>query len=173
MDYSNLGLNKNLRSANALSEQSKSLSNYVGGFNFDTTYEVQAKTVRAGRLNITQFVGQSGAAAATGAFTTGQRLNLQTSLTPNPPFADKPNFAVPAIAIYQGTAINGDFQIFPTAGGSIGVGKYIVTGGLDWHSTNNIDSVWSGVIENVSAGSVSVTFVSSWKFIDYVPNTQT
>lgn len=172
MDYSNLGLNKNLRSANALSEQSKSPSNYVGGFNFDTTYEVQAKTIRAGRLNITQFVGQSGAAAATGAFTTGQRLNLQTSLTPNPPFASKPNLAIPSIAVYQGTVIDSDFQIYPYPGGSIGVGLYNVSGGLDWNATDNIDSVWSGYVENVSAGSVSITFVSSWKYADYIPNSQ-
>ena len=164
MNFKSLNLSNSGLSLNSpISRQST-----TQGLDFETNYDIQTRKLRISQTNINDFITNSDVSTASGTFGTGQALFVSTSLTPNIPYQMFPNFAVPYVAIYQGTAASAAFQIYPTSGGSITPSQYSITGSFDWHDyQGDVGSYWSGQIQNVSAGAQSVYFVTQWKYILY------
>lgn len=145
----------------------------VAGYNFDMQNEVQGRFIRASLVNIKRFIDLTGTSSAVGTFGSGASLFLSTTLSPDPPHQFDLNFGVPYIAVYQGTAAVGSLQIYPTLGNGIPSGRYHAYGDFDWNNWQQFNSVWSGVLENVTGGDQSILFVTQWKFITYNNTTQT
>lgn len=138
------------------------------GFQFDMQSEVQGRFARLSSINIKNFILLSDNATGAGTLSNGQTAGLSSELTPAPPHQFDINFAVPYVAIYQGTTNDANFQIYPTIGGSITPGQWTVQGALDWHLYDGIKSSWGGAITNVSAGaSKAILFITQWKWIIY------
>lgn len=165
MDFKSLNLNQyGLDNGSPISRAQDTLA-----MDFETNYDVQLRQMRLSQSHNVNFINLSTPATATGSFTTGQKLFVTTSLTPNVPHQNYPNFALPYIAIYQGTINSAAFQIYPVNGASVTFDNYKVIGDFDYQGllgTSNA-SFWSGEIENVAAGAVSVYFITQWKIINY------
>lgn len=163
-DYSSYGYNKYLLAEKGYVSTRPSK---MSGVEFDAQFDVQLKKIRTSRVDIKDFVHNSNRATATGSFNTGDVLYLSTILTPKNEFKRDPNFAIPFLAIYQGTP-SGTSQIYPGQSPEVGTGNYAVAGdldaGADFDGTN---SVWKASIENIAAGAVSITFITQWKYLFY------
>lgn len=138
---------------------------------FGRTQGYQGRQVKVSKLNVKKPFQLSALATSQGTCGNGNTLDIVTTLTPNAPHANEINFGDPYIGIYQGTAANSDFQIYPAIGGSITPGQYLVYGGLDFQlfagtQPGSIISAWSGYLTNVSAGNQTILLVTQWKFIN-------
>lgn len=140
---------------------------FVPGMDFAMQYQVQARFLRATQTNLKNFIQLSGSASVTGTFGNGALLYLQTTLTPVPPHQNDQNFALPYVALYQGTTATGTGQIYPQLGAGIGTDIYRIYGGLDFQNFNGTNSVWSGVIHNVAGGNVTILFATRWRYVYY------
>lgn len=163
-DYTEYGYNKYLQKINGISIKEEF---FVPGIDFDKQYEVQTKKIRASRVDIQEFIQNSEIATASGTFGNGQAVTVSTTLTPQVPFQNDPNFAIPYVAMYEGTAAVGSMQIYPRQGAGISVGDYNIYSGFDISSFNGTNSVWRAHVENVAAGDVDIYFQSQWKYIYY------
>lgn len=137
---------------------------------FGVNQGIQAKRIRTSIIQIKSFTMLSGNAVGTGGIGNGSVSYLITTLTPNVPHQNDINFAIPYIALYQGTYPgnpNANYQIYPFTGGSITPFSYSVQGHTDWESYDGINSSWRGVVKNNTGGSQDITLVTQWKYIDF------
>lgn len=169
-DYSHIGLTANKMPLNSpyVNRRDK-----VQGMDFDSQYEVQTNKVRSSKSNIKDIVFLSDVATATGSFTTGQSVTVETSLSPVPPFLDATNLANPFVAVYEGTVAQSAFQIFPSIGGSIATGDYSAYAGFDYHEFDGTNSVYKIYLENVAAGAVDLLVKTQWKYVSNNSGTST
>lgn len=147
-----------LRSLSALSRR---LPPKVLGIDFDVGYNVQTKTVRISRL-----IGNGNVATASGSFNTATSLTVTTTLSPNVQDS-QPNFAIPFVAIYTGTAAVAANQIYPKFGSGIANAKYSIHSGFDYRTWDGINSVFMVNIENNSGTTTSVYAETQWKIVNY------
>lgn len=147
--------------------------NYVPGYKFQRWYEPRTSRIRVSRVDITHLVALSNVGSASATVTTGQFVTLQSTFRLNRfngtalIYGTESAFSIPLVSVYQGT-VNGTAEIFPYLGSGISVGAYRPYGGLNFgRSSGGSITVWSGVIENVSAGTQNIIFLSQWKYIDY------
>jgi hypothetical protein len=147
--------------------------NFVNGVQFESQYEVQTRRVQASQIYIRNFVQLSSSASATGTIGNGTTLTLTSTLSPQTPHQFDPNFAVPFVALYQGTVAIGSAQLYPKIGSGITPGAYTIQGGLDYHTYDGTNSVWGGAITDNSAGNQTILFVTQWKWIWYNNGTVT
>lgn len=138
---------------------------------------VQQNSLRTSQVNIKRFVQLSGTASGTVGIGNGTTAFLATSLTPLSPRLYDINFAVPYIALYQGTVAVGSMQIYPTVGSGITPGAYTVQGELDYHGfgTSNPQtlSIWKGIVTDNNAGNQTILFATIWKILNYNSGTTT
>lgn len=165
-------LNSNLQPVNSPIDLAKKKIEGKVPWQFGIKQGIQAKHIRLSKLQIKNIVQLSNQSSASGTFGNGSVLFLTTALTPQAPQANEPNFAVPYIAIFQGTYAStpdNNYQIYPNIGGSITPFSYSVQGGLDLaaNSYNGTNSLWSGVIKNSTGTTQSITFVTEWKVLYY------
>lgn len=146
---------------------------FVPGVQFESQYEIQTRRVQASQIYVRNFVQLSGTAQATGAIGNGTTLLVSTTLTPQTPHQFDPNFAIPFIALYQGTVTIGSAQIYPRIGSGITPGAYTVQGGFDYHAYDGTNSVWSGAITDNSAGNQTILLVTQWRWLWYNNGTVT
>ena len=143
----------------------------VSGVEFNSRNEIQSRFALLSNINVKNFVIISGTASGTGAIGNGTTLYLSTTLVPDPPHQFDINYADPYLAVYQGTAADSAYQIYPTYGGSVTPGAYTVQGGLDFHGlgTSNPQtlSIWKGTITDNSAGNQTILFATVWKWLQY------
>lgn len=151
----------------------------IGGipaWQFGVKQRIQTRRVKASALSLSNIASLSTNGVGRGGFTNGATLFLSSTLTPLAPIAQFLNFAVPFVAIYQGTNLvspDPNFQIYPTIGGSITPFSYTVQGMLDWHLYNGTTSAWGGAIQNNTGGSQQITFIVQWKLFNVNSGTQT
>lgn len=141
---------------------------------FGVQQGIQSKTIRLSKLDIKNIIQLSDNAIGTGSFANGGNLFLSTTLSPNIPHITDINFAVPFVAIYQGTyasTYDPNFQIYPTAGGSITPFSYNVQFFTDWHLYDGINSAAGGVIQNNTGGAQVISFITQWKYLFYSQGT--
>lgn len=172
MDNSTQQLDKFLRPVNSPIARKRGA---VPSIDFSSKYQIQSRFALLSNINIKNFVQVSGTASATAATGNGTTSFLSSALTPDPPHQNDVNFAVPYVAIYQGTAATGANQIYPTTGASITPGAYTVQGGLDFHGFGTSDlqtlSIWKGTITDNSAGNQTFLFATFWKWLIYNSST--
>jgi hypothetical protein len=162
-DYTKYGWNKYLQ---AIDGYVTTRPQQVNGIEFSLMNSgAQLKNIRLSNVAIKNFVKQSNIGTASAPFTTGQVLYMTTVLTPLFDFKNFPNFAIPYVGVYQ-NVISGTSQIYPGQSTEIGTAKYRIFGANDV-AMNGTNSVWKGIIENVSAGSVTIYFVTKWKYLAY------
>jgi hypothetical protein len=147
-------------------------------YNFGAKQKIQAKQIRMSKANVLGLIQLSALGSAIGTCTTGQTLYLQSILQTSIPHNYDFNFALPYLAIYQGTAMVAGSQVYPTTGTGITPGAYTITGGYDLNTfgtllPGSVASVWSGLVVNNSAGSFPLLFVSRWKWINFDNGTVT
>ena len=145
----------------ALTSLSRRLPSEIRGVDFDTGYDVQTKKIR-----ISQLVGISAIATASGSFNTAASVTVTTTLTPNAQDA-QPNFAIPFLAIYTGTAAVAANQLYPKFGSGIANAKYSIHSGFDYRTWNGTNTVFKVNIENNSGTTTSIYVDTRWKPLDY------
>lgn len=134
---------------------------------------IQQGRVRMSQANIKNFVQLSGFAVASGSLPSNVTANVTTQLTPQVPHQNDINFAVPYVALYEGTAISTTMQIYPYNGSGVTPSDWLVEGGAfdlenyTGSGTNTAWSWWSMKVTNKSASGKAITFVSQWRWIQY------
>lgn len=158
MDYDKLGLDSRLRAKSALSNIYPPI---VRGVDFDGQYQVQTKNIR-----VSQLVGTSEVATATGGMDNNTSLTISATLNPNKS-NNQPNFALPFLAAYIGTSAVGSMQLYPRYGAGIANAKYQVHSGFDYQSWNGTNMVFRVTVENNSGGSQNIFVTGRWKVLGY------
>lgn len=140
---------------------------------FGNYQKIQAKQVKASRMNIRSPFQLSAQATGSGIIGNGTTLLFKTTLTPNAPHANEMNFAIPYVAIYWNTAGVGSLQIFPTVGAGITSGTaFSVEAGYDWHlfssqTPGSIIASFAGKITDNSMGNGTIQLVTQWQFANF------
>lgn len=137
------------------------------GIEFDRSFEVQTQRVKASSSSIQKLIQESDTASASGSFTTGDSLTVTATLDPQNISTGAIPLGIPQISIYQGTAVDDFFQIYPKSGGSVTPSNYKFSSGFDWGSAaaDGSDIVAMVSIDNVAAGTVSILAAVKWKYI--------
>lgn len=133
---------------------------------------IESKYQKSSRLSIKTPGTLSNNAAGFGTFGNGGSLFLSTTLTPQTPHGSEMNFAIPYVAIYQGSyplsgTVDAHFQIYPTIGGSVTPFSYVVQGFFDWHLTDGTISAWGGAIQNNTGSTGTITFITQWRYLSF------
>ena len=165
MDYSEFGLNSNLRAKTSLSERN---SKQISPLEFDSLYDVYTNKLTASKVNLVDFVKVSDLGTAVGTFSSSQTLQITARLTYLTPHIDNPIFAIPMFSIYQGAGTSTATQIFPRIGTSVTIGRYDVQAAHDitgWGGT----SAWYGasITDTNGTSTQAITVSIKWKFLDY------
>lgn len=138
------------------------------GVDFDSNYEVQTKRIRASKSSIKNFVLETDTdSASVSGFDTGEELLVTFTLEPDNLFAGEKVLGFPIISVYTGTSVDEDNQIFPKAGDNTDPTDWIFDSWFDWGSARADGSnlKFMLAIENVSAGTVSLTIRAVWRYI--------
>ena len=141
------------------------------GLTFEHQFEVQTN-----KIKLSQFIGTSTIASATGTVGTAGYVFAQTNLVPTLKNGLKPtqfmNMAQPYVAVYEGTTNVGSMQIFPYVGNGITPNKFICQAGFDWQfwngttNSNPAQSYYTVTIYNNTGGTTAnIYFVSQWKYL--------
>lgn len=157
-------LNQFLRPKNSLANINEK---QIPERDFERFYDVDTKKLKGSRLDVERFVELSNIGSAQATFTDGQTVLLTSTFKFSKPNQRVSVYAVPFVSVYQGT-VAGTAKIFPTSGTAVTPTAYQATGGLDWGSSSGATvSVWSGQVNNISAGTQTIIFLSQWKYINY------
>lgn len=145
------------------------IRNEVGGYKFETQYEVQTNKLNASKINLTELVKRAGAAVQYGTLNAGSALNLSSSITYNQPKSAFKTFGHPQMTLYQGTTLTTANQIYPARGANVTIGRYQVQGDFDIHGYNGTADRWAGLlVDTTGTSSDVIAFRADWLYVDYV-----
>lgn len=139
---------------------------------------IKAKQIKLSKVNIKNPGTLSNIATATGTIGAGSTLFVTDTLTPQAPHGTEMNFAIPYVAVYEGTAATPARQIFPVLGGSQSWGSYSFMADYDWNifSTTVPGSVISDInltIHNNMGAAGTFFYVSQYKYLNFNSGTVT
>jgi|SRR6185437_2438372 len=145
---------------------------------FGINQRLQVKQAKFSKINIKSPGTISNSATLTGTIGAGSTQFITDTLTPQSPHGTEMNFAIPYLAVYEGTAAIPNRQIYPTLGGSQSYGSYSFMCDNDWNtfSTATIGSVISAftmTIHNNMASPGTYYFVSQYKYLNLNSGTVT
>ena len=126
MDYSNLGLNNRLQANNSLAVKT---TKFIQGIDFNMQYEVQTKNIMSSEINFPALVKVSGGATLLGTINNLESLNTSWSLRTTPSRMITSSWYY---AVYEGTAVNSGFIIYPGQGTGVLADDYRC-----WDANNN------------------------------------
>ena len=145
-------------------------SKAVGGFKFETQYEVQGKSPKLSNSAVKNLIQVSDRVTGAGVLSYGTAIIVNTNITPDNLYSESKTLGLDYLAIYQGTSAVGSMQIYPYQGAGATVRDYDVKSGYDGGPNNTTD--WNGIntvhtvsIEKLSAGSVDIFVTSQWSYI--------
>lgn len=146
-----------------------SKNRYIDALQFDSEYDVRTKRVNASKANLGEFVKRSFGGTAVGDFSSGQALNLTSSITYKTPKKDVPTFGKVVVGVYEGAGTATDDMIYPVRGANVTLGRYQVDGGeMDRNNYNGTSDQWRAVLIDTNGTSTQqVTFAADWIFLDY------
>lgn len=131
-------------------------------------YDIKTDYLDASKINLGEFIKRAQLVSATGTFSSYASFDLSTTISYNTPHADLRMGATPYVAVYQGTAIDTDEQIFPTLGANVTAGRYDVTGAFNYDGWNGTQSRWSCILTDTNGTSTQAFhFVARWVYPDY------
>lgn len=125
---------------------------------------IQTRKVKSSFGDIKTIQKQLTGSYASGTFADGGTLFLTSTLTPNPPHALEPMFAIPYPAIYLGTAASGSGQLYPVLGTANGT-MFPINASLDFQSFNGTAPKWRATIINHSGAGATVGFNITWQYL--------
>lgn len=133
--------------------------------------KIQSKQAKFSKINIKNPGTLSNQATSTGTIGAGSTLFVVDTLTPQSPHGTEMNFAIPYVAVYEGTAAVIAHQLYPIIGASQNYGSYSITSDFDWgtFSTTNPGSVISAYttqIHNNMGAAGTFFYVSQWKYLN-------
>lgn len=133
--------------------------------------KIQVKQGKFSRVNIKSPGTLSNQATATGTIGAGSTLFVTDTLTPQSPHGTEMNFAIPYLAVYEGTSAIPNRQIYPLLGGSQNWGSYSFQNDFDWNTFSTITpgsiiSVANLTIHNNMGGAGTFFYVSQWKYLN-------
>ncbi len=146
---------------------------WVAGFN----QRINTSRMKFSQVNIQNPGTLSSIATALATIGAGSTSFVTDTLTPQTPHGTEMNFAIPYIAVYEGTAATPANQIYPTIGASKNYGSYTIYSDYDWNtfSTNttpgSITSVYVTTIHNNMGASGTIFYVNQWKYLNLTSGT--
>lgn len=134
--------------------------------------KIQVKQGKFSRINVKNPGTVSNAATAIGTIQAGSTLFVIDTLTPQSPHGTEMNFAIPYIAVYEGTAAIPNRQIYPVLGGSQSWGSYSFMADNDWNTfgttiPGSVISTINLTIHNNMGGAGTFFYVSAWKYLNF------
>lgn len=140
--------------------------------------KIATKQIRLSKVNVKNPGTLSNIATAQGTIGPGSTLFIIDTLTPLPPHINEMNFAVPQVAVYEGTAAVPNRQIYPVLGGSQSYGSYSFQADNDWNSfvtttPGSIISAYNLTIHNNMGGAGTFFYVSQFKYFNFNSGTAT
>lgn len=139
---------------------------------FGMNQKIQTRQIKVSRINVKLPGTISNVATATGTVGAGSTLFVTDTLTPQPPHGTDMNFAIPYVAVYEGTAAIPNRQIYPLLGGSQSWGSYSFQNDLDWNTfgtsiPGSIISTSNLTIHNNMGAAGTFFYVSQWKYLNF------
>ncbi len=142
--------------------------------------KIQTRQAKLSKINLGTFVQLSNTALTLGTLANNASADLTTSLTPQSPHAQVPNFAIAYVGVFIGTSSSSydtTTQVYPTLGGSETAGNWDVRGDYDYNGVGGTlagtISAWTGIIVNKSGATGTVQFITRWKYININSGTVT
>ena len=134
--------------------------------------KIQAKQAKFSRINLTNPGTLSVAKTVTGTIGAGSTQQITHSLTFQSPHGTDLNFAIPYIAVYEGTAPITNRQIYPLLGTLQSYGTYSFQGGFDYEvfkSTipGSVVSAYSLQIHNYATIAGTYYYISQYKYLNF------
>ncbi len=134
--------------------------------------KIQAKRAKFSQINVKNPGTVSNIASATGTIGAGSTLFVIDTLTPQTPHGTEMNFAIPYLAVYEGTSAIPNKQIYPILGGSQSWGSYSFQNDLDWNtfataSPGSVISVNNLTIHNNMGAAGTFFYVSQYKYLNF------
>jgi len=164
-DYSDAGMTPQLNDPKSL--MNTRIKKVVGP-TFNMAYQVQSDRVNTSKINVESFIVKSEYGSATGSFAAGSVLPFSTTLSYVTPNVKYKMFAIPYIAIYEGTGTIAANQIYPVTGGSVTYGRYRVQCDFDLATWDEVKSNFRGnIIDTNGTSTQTVTLLTKWWHPDY------
>ena len=134
--------------------------------------KIQAKQAKFSRINIKNPGTVSNQASLISTIGAGSTQFITDTLTPQSPHGTEMNFAIPFVAVYEGTAAVPNRQIYPLLGGSQSWGSYSFQCDNDWNTfataiPGSIISAVNMTIHNNMGGAGTFFFVSQYKYLNF------
>lgn len=138
---------------------------------FGFNQKIQTKRMKFSVVNINNPGTISNQAVQTGTAGAGSTLFVVDTLVPQPPHGTAMNFAIPYVAVYQGTSAIINNQIYPILGSNINYGSWSIQSDFDFgtFSTFNPGSVISAyttTVHNNMGAAGTFFYVSQWKYLN-------
>lgn len=134
--------------------------------------KIQAKQAKFSKINLTMPGTLSVSKIVTGTISAGSTQSITHSLAFQTPHAQDINYAIPYIAVYEGTAAIPARQIYPILGGSQSYGSYSISGGFDFNVfgttlPGSTVSAYSLQIHNNMGGAGTYYYISQYKYFNF------
>lgn len=141
-------------------------------FQFGRTQKIATKQIKLSKVNVTNPGTLSNIATALGTIGAGSTLFITDTLNPLPPHVNQMNFAIPYVAVYEGTNAQAARQIYPILGGSQGYGSYSFMADNDWNqfvtdTPGSIESAYNLTIHNNMGAAGTFLYVSQFKYFNF------
>ncbi len=152
--------------------QQGSLPTPVVPWKYGINQKLQYKQGKFSRLNIKNPGTNSNQASLTSTIGAGSTQFITDTLIPQPPHGTEMNFAIPYVAVYEGTAATPNRQIYPILGGAQNYGSYAFQCDNDFNTFSTIlpgsvISVFTMQIHNNMASPGTFFFVSQFKYLNF------
>lgn len=133
--------------------------------------KLQAKRIKLSSIQIKNPGTISNQATATGTVQAGSTLFVIDTLTPQPPHGTEMNFAIPYVAVYQGTSANAANLIYPGMGSNISYGSWTINSDFDFFNFSNtnpgsVTSVYNTIVHNNMGVAGTFFYISIWKYLN-------
>lgn len=138
---------------------------FIGGMDFDSTYEVQTKRVKSSTMEIENFIRNSTTGTIGLSVDNNQTANITFTLSPKVSFKSNQNMALVYAAVYEGTSAVAGSQIYPSVGGSQTGTAYEVRSGYEYDSAHGTNTVFTVAVTNKSGGSKNIYYRANAVYI--------
>lgn len=157
---------------NAPVSEDKTPPQKYNAWQFGRTQKIAAKQAKFSKINVKNPGSISSLTTLTGTIGAGSTLQFSNTLTPLAPHANEMNYAIPYIAVYEGTAAIPTNQLFPKIGSGKSFGSYSFQGENDWNllsqiAPGSVISAYSLVIHNNMGAAGTVFCVSQFKYLNF------
>jgi hypothetical protein len=165
-DYSDIGLAKGLIAQSSLSARKNKVS--VNNIDFEGSFQVQNQRLNASKINLDEFAKSAAVSETLGTFTSAASFDITTEISYDTPNVNFNTFALPHVAIYEGSGSASADQIFPTLGANVTIGRYDIQSAFNLDSWDGTVTRWSCILTDTNGTSTGVfNFQVQWVYADY------